>query len=132
MKVKTGDSSLFSYPDLTVVCGEPVFHDQYGDALVNPRVIFEVLSPNHRGSTIAGRNFFRHRNFIDTLSDYVFVSRRRALVEHFSRRADGQGLYFALEGMAASLEINSIGLIVSLPEIYDRVTFTPVPESIPE
>jgi Uma2 family endonuclease len=26
MKVRTSDSGLFSYPDLTVVCGEPVFH----------------------------------------------------------------------------------------------------------
>ena len=27
MKVRTSTASLFSYPDLTIVCGEPLFHD---------------------------------------------------------------------------------------------------------
>ncbi len=27
MKVRTSNASLFSYPDLTIVCGEPRFHD---------------------------------------------------------------------------------------------------------
>ena len=46
MKVKTSTASLFSYPDLTIVCGEPLFHDTKKDVLVNPKVIFEVLSPS--------------------------------------------------------------------------------------
>jgi hypothetical protein len=44
MKVRAGDASLFAYPDVTVVCGEPIVHDDHGDVLVNPVVIFEVLS----------------------------------------------------------------------------------------
>jgi Uma2 family endonuclease len=46
MKVRTSTASLFSYPDLTIVCGEPQFHDLKKDVLVNPQVIFEVLSPS--------------------------------------------------------------------------------------
>ncbi|HLM55631.1 MAG TPA: Uma2 family endonuclease, partial [Pyrinomonadaceae bacterium] len=46
MKVRAGEQGLYAYPDLAVVCGEPVFHDQHGDVLVNPTVIFEVLSPS--------------------------------------------------------------------------------------
>ena len=37
---------IFSYPDLVIVCGEPQFHDQYRDVLLNPAVIIEVLSPH--------------------------------------------------------------------------------------
>src|SRR3954467_12784536 len=44
MKVRAGDASLYAYPDLTVVCGEPILHDEHGDVLLNPVVIFEVLS----------------------------------------------------------------------------------------
>jgi Uma2 family endonuclease len=33
---------LFAYPDLIVVCGEPVFHDAQRDVLVNPTLIVEV------------------------------------------------------------------------------------------
>ena len=51
-KVRSGPSTesrrsakgLYSYPDLVIVSGEPKFHDQHRDVLVNPRVIIEVLS----------------------------------------------------------------------------------------
>jgi Uma2 family endonuclease len=38
---------LFTYPDITIVCGEPHFdpQDSGGQTLINPRVIIEVLSP---------------------------------------------------------------------------------------
>ena len=35
---------LFSYPDIVVICGEPEYHDAYGDILLNPKCIIEVLS----------------------------------------------------------------------------------------
>ncbi|MHB2020379.1 MAG: Uma2 family endonuclease, partial [Candidatus Xenobia bacterium] len=37
---------LFTYPDATVVCGEPLYHDTEKDVLINPKVLFEVLSPS--------------------------------------------------------------------------------------
>jgi Uma2 family endonuclease len=37
---------LFSYPDLVIVCGEPLFHDAHRNVLLNPKVIFELLSPS--------------------------------------------------------------------------------------
>src|ERR687893_537969 len=43
MKVRAGDRGLYAYPDLAVVCGEPVLHEEHGDVLLNPAVIFEVL-----------------------------------------------------------------------------------------
>ena len=45
MKVRTQQAGLFSYPDLSVVCGEPVFHDKYKDVLLNPQVIFWFHPP---------------------------------------------------------------------------------------
>ena len=45
-KVQTSYSGLYAYPDLIVVCGEPVWRDNKGDVLLNPKVIFEVLSPS--------------------------------------------------------------------------------------
>ncbi len=42
MKVRVPIS--YRYPDATVVCGTPVFEDMETDVLLNPVVIFEVLS----------------------------------------------------------------------------------------
>src|SRR3954469_13261842 len=35
MKGGSGDASLYAYPDLTIVCGEPIVHDDHGDVLIN-------------------------------------------------------------------------------------------------
>ncbi len=45
-KVRTPGINVFSYPDVLVVCGEPIHHDQFQDVILNPKVIIEVLSPS--------------------------------------------------------------------------------------
>src|SRR6266536_2639921 len=45
MRVKVSPTGLYTYPDIVVVCGEPVFEDGQADTLVNPTVLIEVLSP---------------------------------------------------------------------------------------
>jgi Uma2 family endonuclease len=127
MKVKTGDAGLFSYPDLTVVCGRPLFLDTNTDVLLNPTAIFEVLSPSTEAYD-RGEKLFRYRNFIETLMDYVLVSQRRALVERYSRQPNGQWLYVSVDGLSSRIQIESIGCTLELSEIYARVEFPEVPE----
>src|SRR4051794_21757829 len=45
MRVKVKDSGLYTYPDITVVCGTPEIERMDQDTLLNPTVIIEVLSP---------------------------------------------------------------------------------------
>ena len=44
LRLKVNASSLYTYPDIAVVCGEPQFDDDQRDTLVNPMLIVEVLS----------------------------------------------------------------------------------------
>ena len=46
MKVRMPDSQKFFYPDVLVLCGEPQFHDDRTDVILNPDIIIEVLSPS--------------------------------------------------------------------------------------
>src|SRR5690606_9678042 len=39
-------AGLFTYPDLSIVCGEPQFLSTRRTSLVNPTVLVEVLSPS--------------------------------------------------------------------------------------
>src|ERR1039457_2748245 len=48
VRVMLHRDTLYSYPDATVVCGQPEFVDEKGDTLINPKLIVEVLSPNTR------------------------------------------------------------------------------------
>jgi Uma2 family endonuclease len=119
MKVRVGDKRLYAYPDLTIYCGEPLFHDDHGDVLLNPVVIFEVLSRSTEAYD-RGEKFERYKT-IETLNDYVLVSQDRARLEHFSRQPDGSWSLTEVSGLDASLDIASIDCRVPLAEVYDRV-----------
>ena len=45
MRVSIEATGLYTYPDVSVVCGEPRFEDREVDTLLNPTVIIEILSP---------------------------------------------------------------------------------------
>jgi Uma2 family endonuclease len=127
MKVRTSTASLFAYPDLTIVCNEPLFHDAKKDVLINPKVIFEVLSPSTEKYDRTTK-FARYRMGNETLTDYVLVSQDKPFVEHFSKQLDGNWLYRSFSELADSFEIASIECSLSLDEIYDRVEFEPLNE----
>ena len=121
MKVRASDASLYAYPDLTVVCGEPILHDDHGDVLLNPVVIFEVLSRSTEAYD-RGEKFERYKT-IETLTDYVLVSQDRPRLEHFSRQSDGTWKSEEVSGLESSLDIASIDCRLPLAEVYDRIEF---------
>jgi len=128
MKVLSGTYSpgeskgLFSYPDVSVVCGEPQFHDERRDVLLNPSLIIEVLSP---GTELfdRGEKFRRYRTCLESLQDYVLVSTASPQIELFQRQANGFWLYSAVAGLDATLSLPSIGCELALAEVYDRIEF---------
>jgi Uma2 family endonuclease len=122
IKVRAGDASLYAYPDLTVCCGEPLLHDDHGDVLLNPSVIFEVLSRSTEAYD-RGEKFERYKT-IETLTDYVLVSQDRARLKRFSRQPDGPWSLTEVVGLDASLDLASIHCRVPLAEVYDRVEFS--------
>ena len=123
MKVRTSNASLFSYPDLTIVCGEPQFHDVKKDVLTNPKVVFEVLSPSTADYDRTTK-FQRYRMGNETLTDYIFVSQDKCFVEHFRKSANGDWLYQRYAALEDDLKIAAIDCELSLREIYDRVELT--------
>jgi Uma2 family endonuclease len=36
----------YIYPDIIVICEEPVFTDDEFDTIINPSILFEILSPS--------------------------------------------------------------------------------------
>lgn len=122
-KYSPGESKgLFSYPDVSVVCGEPKFHDERHDVLLNPTLIIEVLSP---GTELfdRGEKFKRYRTCLDTLQDYVLVSSASPQIELFQRQPDGFWLYSAVTGLDATIQLPSIDCTLALADVYDRIEF---------
>lgn len=113
---------LFRYPDIVVVCGEPAYHDDFTDVLLNPTAIVEVLSPSTEAFD-RGEKFTRLQQGNPTLKDFILVSQDRPQIEHFSRQADGTWSYRLFTGLDATIAIASIDCTLKLTDVYDRIAF---------
>ena len=113
---------LFSYPDVVVICGEPQYHDEHRDVVINPTVIFEVLSESTEARD-RGVKFHRYQTWSPTLTDFVLVSQEAPLIEHFERQADGSWTLRIHQGMEESFTIKSINCTLKLSDVYARIVF---------
>ena len=120
MRVKVSETGLYTYPDVTVVCGEPQLEDDRRDTLLNATVIFEVLSEStesyERGSKSA------HYQKIPSLVEYVLVSQREYSIEQCVRQSDGPWLRSEVCGSKNKLDLPSIQCSIELAQIYERIT----------
>ena len=121
IRVRAADD-LYTYPDVTALSGEAKFATtgKQPPNLLNPRVIFEVLSPSTERWD-RGIKFDRYRR-LESLSDYVLVTADAMRVEHHYLRDDGKWDLDDLTTPQEVLRLVSVGCEVPLAEIYERVT----------
>lgn len=130
MKICVSETGRYYYPDLSIACGEPVFHDDFKDVLLNPTVVIEVLSPSTEKRDRSTK--LLDYQSIASLQDYLLISQDKPLIEHYARQQDGQWLYKATSGLESSVFIPSIECRLVLAEVYDRITFPPQEPDEPE
>jgi Uma2 family endonuclease len=116
-------SRMYVYPDVTVVCGKRKLADERQDILLNPGVIFEVLSPTTE-TYDRGLKLQRYLD-IETLKDYILVAQDKVRVEHYSRGSAGAWTFRSYDHLEDELKLDSIGVSLPLARIYDRVELPP-------
>jgi Uma2 family endonuclease len=119
MRVRIPNKDRDKYPDLSIAC-PPRFEDDHKDTLLNPTVLFEILSPTTQDYDRGGK--FEDYSTIPSLREYVLVAQDEVLVEHRTRHEDGWFLRKLRAG--DTLRLPSIGVAIPLTDIYHRV-FTP-------
>src|SRR6266550_6315344 len=78
-RVRVTQTGLYTYPDVSAVCGEPRLEDNHLDTLLNPILIIEVLSPSTEAYD-RGRKFEQYRT-IPTLLQYVLIASDHVYVD---------------------------------------------------
>jgi len=119
MRVKVDPTGLYTYPDVTVVCGPTRFDDKYKDTLLNPTILIEVLSESTEGYD-RGRKFEHYRK-LDSLTDYLLIAQNRPHVERHHRQSNDQWLLTETDNLKTSVQLDSIDCVLALAEIYDKV-----------
>lgn len=122
MRVKIPATGLYTYPDVTALCGEALFEDAEVDTLTNPALVVEVLSYSTEAYD-RGDKFAMYRT-VPSLTDYVLVSDNRVLVEHYSRQTDGSWRLIEKSTLDETLDLPSMNVRLSLANLYDKVDVT--------
>ena len=129
MRVKVPAAPPYRYPDVVVVCGEPITENFQGlPRLINPRLIVEVLSPTTKDYDKDGK--FLAYQTIESFQEYLLVAQDTPHVTRYVRQLDNQWLRADIIGLESSVELKSLDVTLALGEIYQAVTF-PTVENTP-
>ena len=121
MRVAIRSSGRYVYPDATIICGTVEFdpEDDNQMTILNPRVIFEVLSPSTEGYDRGEK--FEHYQHSPTVEEYVLIAQDRTRVDSILRQPDGSWNWVAAGGLEAVARVRCVGLDLPLAELYARV-----------
>lgn len=117
--VKSRES--YFYPDATIICSNLQFSDKIKDTVINPSVIFGILSPSTEDYD-TGRKFYFYSQ-IETLQQYVLIDSQSMLVRSVKRQSDGAWRFQELEKINNKLWIEPIALGLQLKGIYEGINF---------
>jgi Uma2 family endonuclease len=113
-RVRVEATDMATYPDLSVVCGELQRAATDERAMLNPTVVFEVLSDSTEAYDRGAKaSHYRH---IPSLREYVLVSQSEARVEvqrrnaagHWEIHEYGPDDQVVLEALAVSLSVDDL------------------------
>lgn len=120
MRVKIPATGLYTYPDVTVACGEPKFEDEFVDTLLNPTLIVEVLSAS-TASYDRIKKFGYYRT-IESLAEYLLVAQDEHKVEQYAKQSDGRWMLSDIRSLEGVVELASIECRLMLADVYDKVS----------
>ncbi|MBL8229200.1 MAG: Uma2 family endonuclease [Bryobacterales bacterium] len=118
MKVGVTKKRGFSYPDITIACAEQRFFDEVEDVLMNPVVIFEVVSDSTLHLDIGPKlgEYLR----MESLRHYITIEQKIRIVNHWERAGD-RWMFETLDEEQRVLRLAAIDIELPLTEIYRRV-----------
>ncbi len=116
LRVHVAATGMYTYPDVTVVCGKLETTRRDASSVTNPKVIFEVLSDSTEAHDRGAK--FRHYERLPSLEAYVLVTQDGRRIEQFARRTDGWLRTTAdLDGGAPAIDIAGIDVRIAVAEV---------------
>jgi Uma2 family endonuclease len=119
LRLRVTPAGLYTYPDVTVVCGDVQFADDQKDTVLNPVVLIEVLSES-TSDYDRGRKFEYYRT-LPSLKEYLTVAQDKPHIEHWTRQQEDSGSLVEFNNLSQTIRLASIDCVLPLKEIYDKV-----------
>ena len=115
VRVRIEATDFDTYPDLSVVCGDPQTAEADSHALTNPLLVVEVLS---RTTEVYGRRQkASHYRRIPSLRAYLLVAQDEPRLELQIRTTEGHWLLLEA-GAGERLPIEPLGIDLDVDQVY--------------
>jgi len=126
-KILIEEKNKYLYPDTSVVCGE-IEVDKGKNAITNPILIVEVLSKS-TANYDRGKKFYFYRH-LESLKEYVLIEQDEPIVEVFLKVGQSDTWRITrFEGFETNVILESIGIEISMKELYETITFNESPNN---
>lgn len=127
LKVEIVTAKRYLYPDATVVCGKLNESETIKGAVRNPRIIVEVTSSDS-GNYDRGDKM-RYYLSIPTIREYLIIDQDTASVTLYRReKTSDLGQFHYADGLDSEIILDSLGVSISLEELYENVILTDKPD----
>ncbi|MCP4120493.1 MAG: Uma2 family endonuclease, partial [Bacteroidetes bacterium] len=121
MKIQVDKDRHYTYPDISIICGDIEFAGNRDDTVINPLVIFEILSKSTKDYD-RGSKFTAYKN-IKSLRDYIMIDQYTCHVEYFHKNEAGKWILDEFKNPDDTFKIRSVDIELSLDTIYARVKY---------
>ncbi len=108
------------YPDVMVISGDAIFNENRQDEILNPCLIFEVLSPS-TSSYDRGDKFLYYRS-IPEFKEYILIDQSEYLIEHYTKTENNQWLLEDHQIEEEIIKLTSIDIEVTISDIYENIS----------
>ncbi|ACK69035.1 protein of unknown function DUF820 [Gloeothece citriformis PCC 7424] len=121
LRVWIPDYRSYTYPDVIIIKGTPVYHSSGTSIVTNPCLIVEVLSKSTRDYDRSDK--FRAYRSIPEFQEYILIDQSSFYGEQYIKQNEGEWLLKIYEGGNTVLSLSTIHFNVSFQELYQRVNF---------
>ena len=117
LRINIPENTLFTYPDISIICGDIVTSEHDEDTATQPVVLIEILSKSTKDYD-RGSKFKLYRD-IPTLKEYILIDSESISIESFSINQNNHWELIEYKTIESTLSIDSIDFQLSLTEIYE-------------
>ena len=112
----------FTYPDVMVIEGQPIYYSTNTTIVTNPVLIVEVLSKSTKDYD-RGDKFLYYRS-IPEFKEYILIDQTKYYVMQYVKTSENQWILTEYETEDALINLSLINVELSLKQLYKKVNFS--------
>lgn len=111
----------FTYPDVMVIQGQPIYYGTTTTTVTNPLLIAEVLSKSTKDYD-RGDKFMYYRS-IPQFQEYLLIDQTKYHVMQYVKSSENQWILSEYSSVDDGLILHSLNIEIALDQLYKKVNF---------